>query len=190
MRVSPFFASGIKTFGGVLAGIPNTRIDVRPILRRVQSDETEAFLDSRFRAEILPLLTPIVLDRGHPLPSLRHGTWGLVVRFRGTRSRRYGVVLVHPALAPFIEAPDRERVPLEHVIASHVTALFGRSSIESCWTFRVAQDDVPADGARPDVAEFLAAALQKTHREHDALRRMELARWGTSHGPSAAGSGT
>ena len=43
--------------------IPGTRIDVRPILRRVQSRETEAFLDSRFGAEILPLLTPIVLDR-------------------------------------------------------------------------------------------------------------------------------
>ena len=155
--------------------IPGTRIDVRPILRRVQSDETEVFLDSRFRAEILPLLTPIVLDRAHPLPTLRHGTWGLVVRFRGPNSRKYGVILVHPALPPFIEAPDRERVPLEHLIASHVTALFGRSSIESFWTFRIAQDESPATAARHDVAEFLAAALQKMHRKRDALARMDLA---------------
>ena len=156
--------------------IPGTRIDVRPILRRVQSRETEAFLDSRFSAEILPLLTPIVLDRAHPLPTLRDGTWGLVVRFRSTSSRRYGVILVHPALPPVIEGPDRERVALEHVIASHVTALFGRSSIESCWTFGVAQDDSPATGARHDGAEFLAAALQKTHRKQEPLARMELAR--------------
>jgi len=155
--------------------IPGTRIDVRPILRRVQSQETEAFLDSRFRADILPLLTPIVLDRAHPLPTLRLGTWGLVVRFRGTNSRRYGVILLHPALPPFIEAPDSERVPLEHLIASHVTALFGRSAIESFWTFRIAQDDSSATGARHDIAEFLAAALQKTHRKQDALARMELA---------------
>ena len=155
--------------------IPGTRIDVRPILRRVQSRETEAFLDSRFGAEILPLLTPIVLDRAHPLPTLRHGTWGLVVRFRGANSRKYGVILVHPALPPFIEAPDYERVPLEHLIASHVTALFGRSAIESFWTFRIAQDDSSAIGARHDVAEFLAAALQKTHRKQDALARRELA---------------
>jgi polyphosphate kinase len=155
--------------------IPSTRIDVRPILRRVQSRETEAFLDSRFSAEILPLLTPIVLDRAHPMPTLRDGTWGLVVRFRSTNSRRYGVILVHPALPPFIEAPDHERIPLEHLIASHVTALFGRPSIESFWTFRIAHDDSSATGGRHDVAEFLAAALQKTHRKQDALARMELA---------------
>jgi polyphosphate kinase len=154
--------------------IPGTRIDVRQILRQVQSDESEVFLDSRFRAEILPLLTPIVLDRAHPLPTLRLGTWGLVVRFRGPNSRKYGVILVHPALPPFIEAPGRERVPLEHLIASHVTALFGRSSIESFWTFRIAQDDSPT-AARHDVAEFLAAALQKTHRKQHALAGMELA---------------
>jgi polyphosphate kinase len=155
--------------------IPGTRIDVRPILRRVQSRETEAFLDSRFSAEILPLLTPIVLDRAHPLPTLRDGTWGLVVRFRTANSRRYGVILVHPALPPFIEAPDAERVPLEHLIASHVTALFGRSSVESFWTFRIAHDDSPPNGARHDVAEFLAAALQKTRREEDEPARMDLA---------------
>jgi polyphosphate kinase len=138
-------------------------IDVRPILRQVRSNETEAFLDARFRAEILPLLTPIVLDRGHPLPTLRPGTWGLAVRFRGRNSKRYGVILVHSALPPVIDS-GRERVSLEDVIARHVSALFGRLSIESCWTFRIAQDDSPGDGARHDVAEFLATALQKTHR--------------------------
>jgi len=140
------------------------RMDVRPILRQVRSNQTEAFLAARFRAEILPLLTPIALDRGHPLPSLREGTWGLVVRFRGTNSRRYGVILVHPALPSFIEAPGCERVPLEHVIASHVAGLFGRSSIESCWTFQIAQGDAPANRARHDVAEFLVAALRRIER--------------------------
>lgn len=142
----------------------NTHIDVRPILRRVRSSQTEAFLAARFRAEILPLLTPIALDRGHPLPTLRDGTWGLVVRFRGTDSKRYGVILVHPALPPFIEAPGGERVPLEHVIASHVAGLFGRLSVESCWTFQIAQDDSHANHPRDDVAEFLVAGLRRMER--------------------------
>jgi polyphosphate kinase len=140
------------------------RIDVRPILRQVRSNQTELFLAARFRAEILPLLTPIALDRGHPLPPLRTGTWGLVVRFRDTHSKRYGVILVHPALHPVIEAPGSERVPLEHVIATHVAALLGGLSIESCWTFQIARDVSPANGAPHDVAEFLVTALQRMER--------------------------
>jgi polyphosphate kinase len=152
--------------------IQNTRIDVRPILRPVHSNEIEALLDSRFRAEILPLLTPIVLDRGHPFPTLRHGAWGLVVRFRGANSRRYGVILVHPALPRSIEIPDGGRVPLEHVIADRIAVLFGRSSIESCWTFALAKEDVPANRGANDVAEFLVSALQKIHRGRDAFARI------------------
>jgi polyphosphate kinase len=155
--------------------IPDARIDVRPILRRVHSTEIEAFLDSRFKAEILPLLTPIVLDRGHPLPPLRPGTWGLAVRFQSSTPRRYGVVLVHPALPRLIEAPNRDRVPLEHIVASHVTVLFGRSSIETCWTFEVAPHGSPVTGALQDVKEFLSGALQKAHRHQKGFARWSSA---------------
>jgi hypothetical protein len=144
--------------------VPGTRVEVRPVLREVRSPETEAFLERCFRGEILPLLTPVALDRGHPLPTLRGGTRGLAVRFRGADPRRYGVVLVHPALPANIEAPGGELIPLEHVIAAHVPALFGRLSIESCWVFRVMEHDSPIGDARDEVGEFLASALRKTHR--------------------------
>jgi polyphosphate kinase len=147
--------------------LATTLVDVRPVLRQVRSGETETFLDGWFRTEILPLLTPIALDRGHPLPTLGHGARGLAVRFRGTKSTRYGVILVHAALPAFIEVPGGERVPLEHVIASRVAALFGRSSIESSWIFRVVRDGSPAGDAHDEVAQFLAAALAKTHRRRE-----------------------
>jgi polyphosphate kinase len=77
------------------------------------------------------------------------------------------VVLVHPALPAQIEAPGGEVIPLEHVIAPHLPALFGRSSIESCWVFRVVEDDSPIGDARDEVGEFLAIALRKTHRRRE-----------------------
>jgi polyphosphate kinase len=141
-----------------------TRLDVRPVLRQVRSQETERFLDTCFREDILPLLTPIALDRGHPLPTLRDGARGLAVRFRGTKAARYGVILVHWALPAFVEVPGSERVPMEHVIAGRVAALFGRSSIDSCWIFRVVPEGSRAGDAHDEVAEFLAAALERTHR--------------------------
>jgi polyphosphate kinase len=146
---------------------PDTRIEVRPVLRQVRSHETEEFLDHCFQAEILPLLTPVALDRGHPLPTLRGGALGLAVRFRAADPRRYGVVLVHPALPARIEAPGGEIIPLEHVIAAHVPALFGRLSIESCWVFRVVEHDSQMGDARDEVSEFLAIALRKTHRRRE-----------------------
>ena len=143
----------------------SARIGVRPILRQVRSGETETFLATYFREEILPLLTPIALDRGHPLPVLRSGAWGVVVRFRAAHGPQYGIVLVHSALPAFIEAPAFQRVALEHVIAAHLPALFRRFSIESCWTFRIADpDDGAVAGPRHQVEDFLATALEKSYQ--------------------------
>jgi polyphosphate kinase len=141
------------------------RIEVRPVLQSVRPGETDALLDACFQSEILPLLTPIALDRGHPLPTLREGTWGLLVRFRASRSPRYGVVLVHPALPATVEAPGAGRVALEHVIAGQVAALFEEIPIESFWTFRVVHaDSLEYEENQHEVARFLAGALEKSHR--------------------------
>ena len=75
------------------------------------------------------------------------------------------MVLVHPALPR--QTPSGELVPLEHVIAAHVAALFGLSPIESCWVFRVVEADSPIGDSRDEVGEFLAGALRKTHRRRE-----------------------
>jgi hypothetical protein len=53
-----------------------------------------------------------------------------------------------------------------------VTELFGRLSIEGCWTFGIANGESAADRPGNEVAEFLVRALEKTPRCRRARARM------------------
>src|SRR4051812_23450159 len=68
------------------------------------SVEAESYLAAFFTREILPVLTPITLDQGHPLPAPREESFHLAIRFRPKPGRRahFGVVLVHSMLEPFV----------------------------------------------------------------------------------------
>ena len=146
---------------------PEVRIEVRSVLQGVRPPDTEAYLEAYFQSEILPLVTPIALDRGHPLPRLGIGSWGLAVRFRGARARRYGVVLVHPALPAIVEAPGGERVALDRVVAAQIMRLFDDAATDACWTFRVLPAASPLERNQPEVARFLADALLRSRRKHE-----------------------
>jgi polyphosphate kinase len=141
----------------------DARIEVCPLLPGVGSTGPDAFLDEYFQSEVLPLLTPIALDRSHPIPRLREGSWGLVVRFRGPRSPRYGVILVHTALPMVVDDPKGGRTGLAHLIACRLAGLFEQAPIESSWTFRVcATGPLTLDPRRHAVARLLASALARS----------------------------
>jgi hypothetical protein len=53
-----------------------------------------------------------------------------------------------------------------------VTELFGRSSVEGCWTFGIVLGESPGDRAGNDVAEFLLTALYNNPRCRRAVARM------------------
>lgn len=109
----------------------------------------EEFLARYFFSEVLPLLTPIVLDSGHRLPSLRHGSLNLAIRFRSSRGipPHYGVVLVHPALPRMMILPaPATSIALEEIVAGHLSTLFPDRAVETCWAFRISrerQSEVP-----------------------------------------------
>src|SRR3989442_9915270 len=61
-----------------------------------------------FQREALPVLTPLALDPGHPLPPLRNKSLNLAIRCAGPPGarRRYGVVPVHSLLPRVVSVPD------------------------------------------------------------------------------------
>lgn len=108
---------------------------------------TEEFLAGYFHGEVLPLLTPIVLDSGHCVPSLRAGSLNLAVRFRspGNRPPRYGVVLIHPALPRMMKLPaPAPSIALEELVARHLSTLFPDRAVETCWAFCVSRERTTA----------------------------------------------
>jgi polyphosphate kinase len=137
-----------------------------------------AQLHSVFRQQIFPVLTPLAVDPGHPFPYISHLSLNLAVLVRDPQRRQqhFARVKVPPVLPRFIPLGDETRyVPLEDVIALHLTALFPGMDVVAHHPFRVTRDgdldDVDSD------AEDLLAAIQtelRRRRRHARVVRLEV----------------
>jgi polyphosphate kinase len=135
-------------------------------------------LHSMFRQQIFPVLTPLAVDPGHPFPYISHLSLNLAVMVRDPQrhQQRFARVKVPPVLPRFIPLIEGERyVPLEDVIALHLSALFPGMEIVAHHPFRVTRDgdldDVDSD------AEDLLAAIQtelRRRRRHARVVRLEV----------------
>ena len=137
-----------------------------------------SLLHTVFRQQIFPVLTPLAVDPGHPFPYISHLSLNLAVMVRDPqrRQQRFARVKVPPVLPRFIPLVEGERyVPLEDVIALHLSALFPGMDIVANYPFRVTRDgdldDVDSD------AEDLLAAIQtelRRRRRHARVVRLEV----------------
>jgi polyphosphate kinase len=135
-------------------------------------------LHTVFREQIFPVLTPLAVDPGHPFPYISHLSLNIAVMVRDPlrKQQRFARVKVPPVLPRFIPLIEGERyMPLEDVIALHLTALFPGMDIVSQSPFRVTRDgdldDVDSD------AEDLLAAIQtelRRRRRHARVVRLEV----------------
>jgi polyphosphate kinase len=119
-----------------------------------------------FEREVLPVLTPLAIDPGHPFPHLRNKSVNLAIAFAtppGARLR-YGVVPVPSLLPRVVPVPDGA-VLLEDVIARHVSRLFPEMPVQGCWAFRVTRNwDLTID---EEEAEDLLVTIEREVRRRD-----------------------
>jgi len=135
-------------------------------------------LQTVFREQIFPVLTPLAVDPGHPFPYISHMSLNLAVTVRDPhrRENRFARIKVPPVLPRLIPLVEGERyVPLEDVIAMHLSSLFPGMDIVAHHPFRVTRDgdldDVDSD------AEDLLAAIQtelRRRRRHARVVRLEV----------------
>jgi polyphosphate kinase len=138
-----------------------------------------AYADSYFSAEVLPVLTPLALDRLQPspvLPGLR-----LMIALRvdeaGAEEEQIVVVPVPGGLPRFLVLPAEEgvhMVRLEQVIAANIHALLGEAKIRASVVFRLTRDaDVAVqEDAAGDLLEAMEHAVRA--RQQRAPVRMEI----------------
>ncbi|HSS62110.1 MAG TPA: polyphosphate kinase 1 [Candidatus Limnocylindrales bacterium] len=139
-------------------------------------------LHTVFREQIFPVLTPLAVDPGHPFPYISHLSLNLAVMVRDPqrKQQRFARVKVPPVLPRFVlldgsTESGARYMPLEDVIALHLTALFPGMDIVTQSPFRVTRDgdldDVDSD------AEDLLAAIQtelRRRRRHARVVRLEV----------------
>jgi polyphosphate kinase len=138
-------------------------------------DEERAYIEEVFEQRIFPVLTPLAVDPGHPFPYISNLSLNLAVIVGDpvTGERRFARVKVPPLLPGFVVTPDGERyVPLDHVIAAHLSALFPGMIIESHHAFRVTRNaDLTLE---EDEADDLLEAVEMELRRRRFGRAVRL----------------
>ena len=144
--------------------------------------EQAAVTDEYFRRTLLPVVTPLAIDPGHPFPHLVNRALCLIVSLRPTApsplpSASLAVIHIPAQVIPrFIRLPaapgEHHFMLLEDVIRLHLPRLYHGYEILSAHAIRVTRDaDVPLTSGR--TAEDLLKAIEESLRERrmgDAVR--------------------
>jgi polyphosphate kinase len=131
--------------------LPELRAAGVSLLRGPDLDaEQRAFASDFFDSWVLPLLTPVAIDPGHPFPYLSNRGLALVAEFAFRGAQRFGtggLCIVHlPAagLPRFVAlpAPAGRQVfmLLEDLVRMHLGALFPGADISAAHAIRVTRD--------------------------------------------------
>ncbi len=111
--------------------------------------------DDHFREVILPVLTPLAFDPGHPFPHISNLSLNLAVVIKDKKGRykfaRLKVPDTLPRLLPIKKAPGSVRkggtishhhyfVWLEQVIAANISSLFPGMEVVGAYPFRITRD--------------------------------------------------
>ena len=131
-------------------------------------------LSSYFRAQVLPVLTPLAVDSAHPFPILNSGSIEIAVSMRpaGRDELVYAFVEVPELLPRFVEVrdgqPGRSFMLLEELIMDNLGTLFTGCEIEEFFPFRITRDmdfSVEDNDAEDLMQSIEKNLLQRRHRE-------------------------
>ncbi len=136
------------------------------------SDEQARFLEEYFRRTLLPVLTPLAVDPGHPFPYLGNRSPCLVVSIRPSMpsaplASSLSVIHIPSQVLPrFVALPDSTGkhvfMLLEDVIRQHLPSIYNGDDVLSSHTIRVTRDaDLHARGGPAD----LLASIEEGVRE-------------------------
>jgi len=140
--------------------------------------ETE-WLDTFYRTEIRPVLTPLALDPAHPFPQLLNKSLNLIVdlemKKNGDRLRYMAVVPVPRILPRLVKLPasgkERRYLFLGRVVGQFLGDLFPGANILGYWHFRLTRNsELYID--EEEIANLLQAVETelRNRRRGDAVR--------------------
>ncbi len=158
-------------------------------LNKVQAD----FLLDYFERSLLPLITPLAVDTGHPFPRLGNRALVLVVELEPDEDQLDGdlpaselsFIHVPTGLATrFLRVPSASDthafVMLEDAVQHHLSRLFRGYTVKCCHAIRVTRDsDLPVE---EDPSEDLLKTVEESLRDR---RRGAVVRLQYEHGISS-----
>jgi polyphosphate kinase len=181
VKTRQLVAEQYRTLNDVL--IPALREQNIRFLRRDEwTDEQRQWLESYFRMEIVPVLSPTTLDPTRPIPRILNKSLNFIVGLHGRdafgRPCHRAIVQAPRSLPRVIQLPDSIAqaggmgfVFLSSIIHAFVDQLFAGMSTEGCYQFRVTRNsDLYVDDEEvDDLVHALEGELLES-RYGDAVR--------------------
>jgi polyphosphate kinase len=134
-------------------------------------------LNRFFKEQIYPVIIPIAVDATHPFPNLNNLSFGLIVKLSDSDDssvERFGIIRVPRVLSRFVELDNGTYVPIESLVAEHITELFPGYTLIKYAAFRVTRNadmEIEEEEA-DDFMELLEEGLKL--RRKGELVRLEM----------------
>jgi len=133
-------------------------------------------LQERFRQEVLPVLTPLAVDPGHPFPFISSLSLSLAIRLRDPEreDEHFARVKVPGILGRVIQCGAGQLMLVEELIRANLDALFPGLEILDVYPFRVTRDaDIEVqEGEADDLLSAIEEELRQRRFGH--VVRLEL----------------
>ena len=136
------------------------------------SEAQQQFLEDYFRRTLLPVLTPLAVDLGHPFPYLGNRSLCLVASIRSSKPSALphtSLSVIHipgqvlPRFVPVADPGGKQVfMLLEDVIRLHLPSLYNGYDILSSYAIRVTRDSDLQPHGRP---EDLLTSIEESLRE-------------------------
>ncbi|MCJ7422225.1 RNA degradosome polyphosphate kinase [Sphingomicrobium astaxanthinifaciens] len=142
--------------------------------------EERDYLAQRFDAEILPVVTPQVVDGVNPFPFVANAGFGLIfdLHDRKTGEELVELLMIPPSLPRFMELPGNGAgtrvIAIESVIREFFGRLFPGFEKRAAGAFRVLRDsDIEIEEEAEDLVLTFRSAIKR--RRRGRIIRLELA---------------
>ncbi|MEK9799656.1 MAG: hypothetical protein VW647_02080 [Alphaproteobacteria bacterium] len=131
------------------------------------SDDLE-WLEDYFFTNILPLLTPTILDPAHPFPFFHNQGKGMIFEMVDASTKPvHGVILLPENLGRFVKLPgDSLRfVLVEAVIGAFINKIYPKHNLKSASVFSIIRDsEIEIDDEANDLIHEFETALRARKR--------------------------